>query len=96
MSEQSYAVYKKSFDYPGPTLDQAEKFCFDARQRGAAGNVNIKLNDYHGGSFQVDIPEADLTTPYASPDPKSIRRNPFIIPLLLVLLVVSVVVGVLV
>lgn len=71
MGEQSYAVFTKSFSgYAGPSIDEVEKYCFDARQRGASGKTNVKLSDYSGGSFTVNIPESDATTSYAAPAPR--------------------------
>lgn len=77
MSKRAYAVFTESFSngYKGPTIDEVENYCFQARQRGAQGNTNVKLNDYNGGSFTVEIPEDVMTGTYSQPSPISQRSN---------------------
>lgn len=70
MSDSSYAVFQKSYSGQ-PTLAQVEQFCFDARTRGAGDKTKVRADSsYDYGSMKVEIPEAEMTTPYAAPAPR--------------------------
>lgn len=63
---ESYAVFEKDLGAK-PTLAAIEKFCFDARTKGAGDKTRTNISSsYDYSQFTVKIPEADLTTPYAA------------------------------
>jgi len=63
MSEQSYAVFQRNMERP--SVDDLEKFCFDARTKGASGKTRLEYSSYQE-TFKVHIPESQASQPYAA------------------------------
>jgi len=95
MSEQSYAVFQRNMERP--SLDDLEKFCFDARTKGASGKTRLEHSSYQE-TFKVHIPESQASQPYAakSSAPSTAKKPNIPTIVWLIVLIVAITLGLLV